>query len=258
VEDVELPNSCTVVEVNLDEIPLISSVNSPMLHSPTAKVCPFHVIFNPNGIMITTCFNKCSCTIIFRHGLKEFLEKCLMQFQVYIWFATQGHNIYNYLNQIYHKTLISIHASKVLDQIFCMWNPHFLLDKPNKPIFHKNLDVFFSTFPYTRTGNTLLIDDAPYKSKFNNIYNSIFLKSFDGLHGEDQCLLRYVLSYLENLDLFGYDVPTFVEHNPLGRIRCIDQNNLALFKMLFVKCSHTCQPTFCNNVKLKLKQKVHY
>jgi hypothetical protein len=93
VEDVELPNSCTVVEVNLDEIPLTSSVNSSMLHSSTTKVCPFHLIFNLNGIMITTCFNMRSCTIIFHRGLKEFLEKCLTQFQVYIWFIAQSHNI---------------------------------------------------------------------------------------------------------------------------------------------------------------------
>ncbi len=87
MENVELPYSCIVVKVNLDEIPLTSSVNSPMLHSATRKVCPLHVIFDLNGIMITTCFDKRSCTIIFCHGLKEFLEKCLMQFQVYIWFA---------------------------------------------------------------------------------------------------------------------------------------------------------------------------
>ncbi len=92
-EDVELPNSCTVVEVNLNEIPLTSSVNSPMLHSSTMNVCPFHVIFDLNGIMITTCFNKRSFTIIFHHGLKQFLEKCIAQFQVYIWFVTQTHNI---------------------------------------------------------------------------------------------------------------------------------------------------------------------
>ncbi len=94
------------------------------------------------------------------------------------------------------------------------------------------------------------------KACLTTYYSAIFFKSFDGLCVEDQCLLRYVLPYLENFDSFGYDVPTFVEHNPLGRIRCIDQNNLELFKMLFVKCSHTCQPTFCNNVILK--QKVPY
>ncbi len=65
MENVELANSCTIVEVNLDEIPLTSNVNSPMLHSATRKVCPFHVIFDLNGSMITTCFDKHSCTIIF-------------------------------------------------------------------------------------------------------------------------------------------------------------------------------------------------
>ncbi len=86
-------------EVNLDEIPLTSNVNSPMLHSATTKVCPFHVIFNLNKIIVTTCFNKHFCTIICHHGLKEFLEKCLVQFQVYILFIAQNHNIYNYLSQ---------------------------------------------------------------------------------------------------------------------------------------------------------------
>jgi hypothetical protein len=47
--------------------------------------------------------------------LKEFLKKCLAWFQVYIWFATHRHNNYNYLDQIWHKTQIFIHASKVLD-----------------------------------------------------------------------------------------------------------------------------------------------
>jgi hypothetical protein len=41
-----------------------------------------------------------------------------MQFQVYIWSIAQCHNIYNYLDQIWHKIQISIHASKVLDQEF--------------------------------------------------------------------------------------------------------------------------------------------
>jgi hypothetical protein len=104
-----------------------------------------------------------------------------------------------------------------------------LLDNPNKPIFHKNLNVFFSTFPYTHVGNALLINDAPYKSMFNNLYSATFLESFDGLHGEDQCLLGFVFPYLENLDSSGYDVPTFVEHNPFGRIRCIDRNHPRLF-----------------------------
>jgi len=45
-----------------------------------------------------------------------------------------------------------------------MENPHFLFDKPNKPIFYKNFDSFFSTFFYTHVVNMLLVDDMPYKT----------------------------------------------------------------------------------------------
>jgi hypothetical protein len=140
---------------------------------------------------------------------------------MYVWFKTQHKNIYSYLDQIWHKTQISIHASKELDQDFCMHNPHFLLDKPNKPNFHKNLDVFFSTYPYTHAGDMLFVDNMPYKSMFNDPYSAICLESFNGLHGEDRYLLRSVLPYLENLHSSGYNVPTFVEHNPFGRIRLL-------------------------------------
>jgi len=146
----------------------------------------------------------------------------------------------------------------MLDQEFCMQNLHFLLDKPDEPIFQRNPDDFLKTYPYTHVGNTLLIDNMPYKNMFNSPYNTIFLESFNNHCGEDQRLIGFVLPYLENLHSFGYGVPTFVEHNPFCRIRCIDWNNPWLFKMWFVKCSQTCQPIFYNNAKLNLKQKVLY
>jgi len=77
---VGLPNSCTIVELGLDEIPLTSGGDSPMFHSPTIEVSPFHVIFNLNKILITTCFEKCGYgkatfhTIVLRPRLKELLE----------------------------------------------------------------------------------------------------------------------------------------------------------------------------------------
>ncbi len=111
----ESPNSCAGFEINLDEIPSTSSFDIILPHLPTTKVNPFHVIFDMNEVLITTHFDKGSHTIIFRLGLKELLEKCLAQFKVYIWFVAQHHNIYNYLDQIWHKTQISIHASKMLD-----------------------------------------------------------------------------------------------------------------------------------------------
>jgi len=62
----------------------------------------------------------------------------------------------------------------MLDKEFYMQNPHFMLDKLDEPIFHKNLDVFFSAYFYTHVGNTLLIDDTPYKNMFNGPYIAIF------------------------------------------------------------------------------------
>jgi hypothetical protein len=59
-------------------------------------------------------------------------------------------------------------------------------------------------------------------SVFNNLYGAIFLELFDDFCGEDQYLLGYVFPYLENLHLSIYGFPTFVEHNPFGRIKCID------------------------------------
>ncbi len=86
-ENMESPNSCTVVEVGLDEIPSTSNVDSEMPHSPIAKVNPFHVIFDLDGVLIATHFDKGSCIIILCPRLKEFIKKCLAQFQVYIWFV---------------------------------------------------------------------------------------------------------------------------------------------------------------------------
>jgi hypothetical protein len=85
---VELPNSCTVVEVNLDEILSTLGGDSPVPCSHVVKVSPFHMIFDLNKVLIATCFDKGSHTIIFHPGLKNVLEKCLAQFQVYIWSTT--------------------------------------------------------------------------------------------------------------------------------------------------------------------------
>jgi hypothetical protein len=112
-----------------------------------------------------------------------------------------------------------------------MQNSHFLPNKLDKPIFHKNLDTLFSIYPYTHVGNTLLIDNTPYKNMFNGPYNAIFLDSFDNRCGEDHYLLGFILPYLENLHSFKYGVPTFVEHNPFGGLN-------VLIKIIheFLKC----------------------
>jgi len=85
---VESPNSCAAIEVDLDEILSTSSGNSPLPYSHVVVVSPFYVFFNLNKVLITTHFNKGSCIVIFHPRLKEFLEKCLTQFHVYIWSVT--------------------------------------------------------------------------------------------------------------------------------------------------------------------------
>jgi hypothetical protein len=74
-----------LLQVSLDEILLTLGVDFTMHHLFMAEVGPFHVIFDLNGVLITTCFDKGSHNIILCLGLKELLEKCLEQFQVYIW-----------------------------------------------------------------------------------------------------------------------------------------------------------------------------
>jgi len=92
VEDVESPNSFTA------NIPLTLGFNFEVPCSLAVEVSPFHVIFNLNEVLIATWFIRGFRTIICHLGLKEFLEKCLAQFHVYIWFIAQHHNIYNYLD----------------------------------------------------------------------------------------------------------------------------------------------------------------
>jgi hypothetical protein len=87
-----------------------------------------------------------------------------------------------------------------------MQNLHFLSNKPNKPIFLKNFDVFFSMYPYIHTNNTLLIDDMTYKSMFNALYSAIFWESFDNLRGDDHYVLGTIFFYLEFLRFFEYGV----------------------------------------------------
>jgi hypothetical protein len=90
----------------------------------------------------------------------------------------------------------------------------------------------------------LFIDNMPYKSMLNDPYSAIFLESFNGLHGEDQYLLGSIFRYLENLHLFGYNVPTFDEHNPFGRIRLLIDIIQDIFKFYLWNVIKPTNPLF--------------
>jgi hypothetical protein len=91
--------------------------------------------------------------------------------------------------------------------------------------------------------NMLFINDMPYKS----LFNAIFLEFFVNFYGDNYLnLLRTILFYLESLHFFGYDVPTFVQFNPFGSIKCISCDDPKQYKILFVECNSGCKPSYCN------------
>jgi hypothetical protein len=78
-----------------------------------------------------------------------------------------------------------------------MKNVHSLSINLDKPIFHKNINVFFSKYHDTHVGNTLLVDDTLYKNMFNEPFNAIFLQSFHNSNKDDNYLLWVILLYLK-------------------------------------------------------------
>ncbi len=77
-----------------------------------------------NEVFVVTRFNKAKYqrvpprSVVFKPRLKEFLEICVLQFHEYIWSTTEWHNIYNYLDQVWHETQIFINPSNCLIKSF--------------------------------------------------------------------------------------------------------------------------------------------
>ncbi len=95
-------------EQEFHEMPSSSKMDSQVLCLHLPKVCPLHVIFYLNAVLSTTHidrggYQKGPFCIIFKLGLKEFLERCIAQFHVCTWSITQFHNIYNCLDQVQHE-----------------------------------------------------------------------------------------------------------------------------------------------------------
>ncbi len=95
------------------EVKIISSLGSIDV-SPSHEVSCVNDIFDLNEVLVITSFKIVQKmgpltwhqkpfvlfrSIVLRLGLKVILERCMAQFSVYIWLATQCHNINNYLDQ---------------------------------------------------------------------------------------------------------------------------------------------------------------
>jgi hypothetical protein len=57
-KEMKSPNSCVFVELKMDEMPFILGIDSLVFCSLIMEVSPFHVIFNLNGVLVATHFNK--------------------------------------------------------------------------------------------------------------------------------------------------------------------------------------------------------
>ncbi len=85
-------------------------------------------------------------------------------------------NFSKHLEIIIEKIGVHLLFFRIVDQSLCFRNDHFLLNKSDKPIFHKTLLEFFVQFLGTTFENTLLINNTFHKSLFNALFSAIFLR----------------------------------------------------------------------------------
>jgi len=85
-------------------------------------------------------------------------------------------------------------------------------------------------------GNTLLVDNMPYKTCQNPPLNDIFVESYDDVKKKDNYFLGTFLPYLESLHYSRLSVRTFVEDYTFGSIRSLNKNDVK-FQTLFEKCT---------------------
>ncbi len=186
--------------------------------------------------------------MVLRLGFKEFLSACVKKFTVYIWSLATKKNFLRHQEIIAKKTGVRLPSSRIVDQSFYFRNDHFLPEKPNKLVFHKNLFKFFAQFASTTFENILLIDNMPHKSLFNPPFTAIFFLAFYRSHNDVNYLLQTIILYLESLHSFKMQVYKFIKLNPFGSITDLLIDNLWYAKLI-VSCFTKCDETFCNRVK---------
>jgi len=171
-----------------------------------------------------------------------------MQSTIYIWTSALFAKMNVYLRKKVKEMCIEINLQRIIGQDLCKINKHFLqfpfkmdynfVNHPthDKTIYHKNLSDFSPRYFNTHRGNTLLVDDMPYKTCMNPPFNAIFVKSYEDLPKKDNYLMKTLFPYLEFLHYFGLNVPTFVELCPFGAIKSFKEDDVR-FWTLVKKCT---------------------
>lgn len=76
------------------------------------------------------------------------------------------------------------------------------------------------------------------------------MESFEGVSNDGDYLFSIVLPYLVSLHLSGFNVQTYVKHNPLETIRSISRSD-PYYNMLFENCSDSCDAMYYTKAKLE-------
>lgn len=137
------------------------------------EVSEYHLFFDMNGVLVARRDGPTrSHLVVLKPGLKNFLCTCVNKFIIYIWsFAMR--NFARDLEIIKDKTIVFFPSSRIIDQMLCFRNEHFLPERLEKLVFHKNLHNFFRMFLSTNYGNTFLVHDTPHKNMFNLPFSAI-------------------------------------------------------------------------------------
>jgi hypothetical protein len=163
-------------------------------------------------------------------------------------------NFSRHLELIIKKIGVLLLSSRIVDQMFCLKNDHFLFEKLDKLIFHKNVENFFHLFPGTSFENTLLVDDTPPKGMFNPCFNVIFFDTFCGSNTNSNYLFGMVFPYLESLYSSRMHVYKLVELHTFDTITNVLPNE-PRYEKLDACCSIKCDETYCNKMKSKFVNK---
>ncbi len=161
--------------------------------------------------------------------------------------------------KIAKDTGIENDPQRIINQDLCKISKHFLqfpskkdyncINCPahDKTIYYKNLSNLFLMYLNIHFGNTLLVDDTPYKCCLNPPFNAIFVESYEDLPKEDNYLMKILLLYLKlNLHYFGFNVPTFVKLYPFGTIKNFKEDDVRS-QMLLKKCTMAYYASFSRN-----------
>jgi hypothetical protein len=159
-------------------------------------VSDYHLIFDLNGILGTMGEGQIRTDLmVLRLVLKEFLSDCVKKKTMYIWSLVMKRKVLRHLEIIIEKTGIHLVSFRIVYQSFCFKNDHFLLRKPDMPIFHKSLFDFFIQFLNMTFENTLLVDDMPFRSLFNPPFSAMFFETFYRSNSDDNHLLEIFLPW---------------------------------------------------------------